>query len=85
MFEKAISFSNHVGLFSEMVDPTPTSSGQLPQAFTHIASSTPRAPDRALRQAEQGRWWCARPMASLAGTFPPPLRPSPREARGDLD
>jgi GH15 family glucan-1,4-alpha-glucosidase len=57
MFEKAISFSNHVGLFSEMVDPdTGEFLGNYPQAFTHIALiHTARNLDRALRQAEQGR------------------------------
>jgi GH15 family glucan-1,4-alpha-glucosidase len=57
LFEKAISFSNHVGLFSEMVDQnTGEFLGNYPQAFTHIALiHTARNLDRALRQAEQGR------------------------------
>ncbi len=57
LFEKAISFSNHVGLFSEMVDPkTGEFLGNYPQAFTHIALiHTARNLDRALRQAEAGR------------------------------
>ena len=57
LFEKAISFSNHVGLFSEMVDPkTGEFLGNYPQAFTHIALiHTARNLDRALRQAEVGR------------------------------
>jgi GH15 family glucan-1,4-alpha-glucosidase len=57
LFENAITFSNHVGLFSEMVDPkTGEFLGNYPQAFTHIALiHTARNLDRALRQAELGR------------------------------
>jgi len=57
LFEKAVSLSNHVGLFSEMVDPvTRGFLGNYPQAFTHIALiHTARNLDRALRQAELGR------------------------------
>jgi GH15 family glucan-1,4-alpha-glucosidase len=57
LFEKVISFSNHVGLFSEMVDPnTGDFLGNYPQAFTHIALiHTARNLDRALRQAELGQ------------------------------
>ena len=57
LFEKAISFSNHVGLFSEMLDPeTGEYLGNYPQAFTHIALiHTARNLDRALRLAELGR------------------------------
>jgi GH15 family glucan-1,4-alpha-glucosidase len=57
LFEKVITFSNHVGLFSEMVDPrTGEFLGNYPQAFTHIALiHTARNLDRALRQAELGR------------------------------
>jgi GH15 family glucan-1,4-alpha-glucosidase len=57
MFEKVISFSNHVGLFSEMVDAnTGDFLGNYPQAFTHIALiHTARNLDRALRQAELGQ------------------------------
>jgi len=57
LFEKVISFSNHVGLFSEMVDArTGDFLGNYPQAFTHIALiHTARNLDRALRQAELGQ------------------------------
>jgi GH15 family glucan-1,4-alpha-glucosidase len=57
LFEQAISFSNHVGLFSEMLDPeTGEYLGNYPQAFTHIALiHTARNLDRALRLAELGR------------------------------
>jgi GH15 family glucan-1,4-alpha-glucosidase len=56
LFEKVISLSNHVGLFSEMVDPQSGEFlGNYPQAFTHIALvHTARNLDRALRQAELG-------------------------------
>jgi GH15 family glucan-1,4-alpha-glucosidase len=38
LFENIISMSNHVGLFSEMLDPqTGEYLGNYPQAFTHIA------------------------------------------------
>ncbi len=57
LFERVISMSNHVGLFSEMVDPQSGEFlGNYPQAFTHIALiHTARNVDRALRQAELGR------------------------------
>jgi len=56
LFERVISLSNHVGLFSEMVDPQSGEFlGNYPQAFTHIALiHTARNLDRALRQAELG-------------------------------
>jgi GH15 family glucan-1,4-alpha-glucosidase len=57
LFERVISLSNHVGLFSEMVDPhSGEFLGNYPQALTHIALiHTARNLDRALRQAELGR------------------------------
>ena len=57
LFEKVISFGNHVSLFSEMMDPkTGEFLGNYPQAFTHIALiHTARNLDRALRQAEVRR------------------------------
>lgn len=56
LFERVISLGNHVGLFSEMVDPQSGEFlGNYPQAFTHIALiHTARNLDRALRQAELG-------------------------------
>jgi GH15 family glucan-1,4-alpha-glucosidase len=57
LFERVISLSNHVNLFSEMVDPQSGEFlGNYPQAFTHIALiHTARNLDRALRQAELGK------------------------------
>jgi GH15 family glucan-1,4-alpha-glucosidase len=57
LFERVICLSNHVGLFSEMVDPQSGEFlGNYPQAFTHIALiHTARNLDRALRQAELGK------------------------------
>ena len=57
LFERVMSLSNHVGLFSEMVDPQSGEFlGNYPQAFTHIAlMHTARNLDRALRQAELGK------------------------------
>ncbi len=57
LFERVISLSNHVGLFSEMVDPQSGEFlGNYPQAFTHIALiHTARNLDLALRQAELGK------------------------------
>ncbi len=37
LFEQLLGFGNHLGLFSEMVDPqTGEALGNFPQAFTHI-------------------------------------------------
>jgi len=57
LFERVMSLSNHVGLFSEMVDPQSGEFlGNYPQAVTHIALiHTARNLDRALRQAELGK------------------------------
>jgi len=57
LFERVISLSNHVGLFSEMVEPQSGEFlGNYPQAFTHIALiHTARNLDTALRQAELGK------------------------------
>jgi GH15 family glucan-1,4-alpha-glucosidase len=57
LFERVLSLSNHLGLFSEMVDPESGEFlGNYPQAFTHIALiHTAGNLDRALRQAELGK------------------------------
>jgi GH15 family glucan-1,4-alpha-glucosidase len=57
LFERVISLSNHVGLFSEMMDPESGEFlGNYPQAFTHIALiHTARHLDSALRRAELGK------------------------------
>lgn len=57
LFEKVAAVGNHVGLFSEMLDPrTGEFLGNYPQAFTHIALiHTARNLDRALNKVELGK------------------------------
>jgi GH15 family glucan-1,4-alpha-glucosidase len=57
IFERVISLSNHVDLFSEMMDPESGEFlGNYPQAFTHIALiHTALHLDGALRRAELGK------------------------------
>jgi len=57
IFERVTRLGNHVGLFSEMVEPkTGEFLGNYPQAFTHIALiHTARNLDRALNQVELGK------------------------------
>jgi GH15 family glucan-1,4-alpha-glucosidase len=57
LFERVLSLSNHVGLFSEMMDPqTGEFLGNYPQAFTHIALiHTAHHLDGALSRAELGK------------------------------
>ncbi len=57
IFERVVALGNHVGLFSEMVEPgTGDFLGNYPQAFTHIALiHTARNLDRALNQVELGK------------------------------
>jgi GH15 family glucan-1,4-alpha-glucosidase len=37
MFEKMLSYANHLGLFAEQIGPCGEALGNFPQAFTHIA------------------------------------------------
>jgi GH15 family glucan-1,4-alpha-glucosidase len=37
VFEKMLTFANHVGLFSEEIGPSGEALGNFPQAFTHLA------------------------------------------------
>jgi len=37
VFEKMLTYANHVGLFSEEISPTGEQIGNFPQAFTHLA------------------------------------------------
>jgi GH15 family glucan-1,4-alpha-glucosidase len=57
IFERVAGLGNHVGLYSEMVEPgTGELLGNYPQAFTHIALiHTARNLDRALNQVELGK------------------------------
>ena len=38
LYERLLGYGNHLGLFSEMVDPVSEETlGNFPQAFTHLA------------------------------------------------
>jgi GH15 family glucan-1,4-alpha-glucosidase len=49
VFEKMLTFANHVGLFAEEIGPAGEALGNFPQAFTHLALISAAANlDRAL-------------------------------------
>ena len=57
MFEKMLSYANHLGLYAEETGPTGEALGNFPQAFTHLALiSAAFNLDRALgsREASEG-------------------------------
>lgn len=37
IFEKMLTYANHVGLFAEEIGPSGEQLGNFPQAFTHLA------------------------------------------------
>ncbi|MBV9354706.1 MAG: hypothetical protein JO023_04175, partial [Chloroflexi bacterium] len=37
VFEKMLTYANHVGLFSEEIGPTGEQLGNFPQAFSHLS------------------------------------------------
>ncbi len=37
MFEKMLTYANHVGLYAEEIGPSGEALGNFPQAFTHLA------------------------------------------------
>lgn len=56
LFEKLVSFANHLGLFSEQVGPQGQLLGNFPQALTHLGLiSAAYSLDRALDQGKYGQ------------------------------
>jgi GH15 family glucan-1,4-alpha-glucosidase len=40
IFEKMLTYANHLGLYSEEIGPSGEALGNFPQAFTHISIIT---------------------------------------------
>ena len=56
MFEKMLTYANHLGLFSEEIALTGEQIGNFPQAFTHLALIDAAVKlDAALNRAAPGR------------------------------
>lgn len=57
LFEKILSFANHVGLFSEELGPAAEHLGNFPQALTHLSLiSAAYTLDRELSPVPRGAW-----------------------------
>jgi GH15 family glucan-1,4-alpha-glucosidase len=57
LFEKVMSYANHVGLFSEEIESNGEQVGNFPQALTHLALiSAAVALDRALSNKSKEPW-----------------------------
>jgi len=57
LFEKLLSYANHLGLYSEQIGPSGQHLGNFPQAFTHLALiSTATYLDRVLSGKDDSQW-----------------------------